>query len=392
MYIFAQIITKIHLTMKKLILFIFCIFTICLHALAYDTIVLRNGDFINAIVNEISSNQIKYKKASNPNGPLYTLEKHEVLSIKYENGDVDKFDSSTQPTKIDQSQNLHVKAVTAPDNEQKKGLYSSLPKLNLKASDKKSKDFFPIMAFTDSSVISTNELTISVSPEGAEYYDGGWKVKIGYTFMILNKTDNPIYIDKAICFKRDSDLNSKSYYDNAQTTVTHGNSTSGGIGVGFGSIGIGLGSGSSSSHSETYSVDRYLVIGPHSKANLAEYKYIRLSEKKAKFKTVSDIEYWGFDFLCESDLKQGEVKTYTEQNSPYSNSYQITYSTDKDFKNCYTFNFELYAKYIVGAKIKESKWSMGRGATNIVAEYQKIVPEFWTKSLSIIGTPGEFRK
>lgn len=378
--------------MKKMLLSIYAILALGLNVLADDIIVLRNGDFINGKVTEVSTNQIKYKKASNPSGPTYTLEIHEVLSIKYENGDVDKFESSSPDVKIDGSQHVRIKATPASDNEEKKELYANLPALNLKNSNKKSKEFFPIMAFTDSSIISTNELTIFVSPEGAEYNDGGWKVKIGYTFMIVNKTDNPIYIDRANCFKVNNDLDSKSYFDNSTTIVTRGNNTSGGVGIGIGSIGVGVTSGTSSSYSESYGVDRFLVIGPKSKANLVDYKYIRLSEKKAKFKTVSDIEYWGFDLLSESDIKQGEVKTYSEQNSPYSNSYQITYSTDQEFKESYTLDFELYAKYIVGAKMKESKWSMRLGATKIIEEYQKIIPEFWHSSYSIIGTPGKFRK
>ncbi len=377
--------------MKKLLL-VLCTLAFGLNILADDIIVLRNGNFINGKVIEVTSNQIKYKKATNPDGPLYSLEKNEVLSIKYENGDIDKFELSNSEVKLEESQNTYINAVPASDNEENKQLYANIPTLNLKSSNKNSKEFFPIMAFTESSVISTDELTIFVNPEGAEYYDGGWKVKIGYTFMIVNKTDNPIYIDRANCFRRYNDLDSKSYFDNTQTTVTHGNSTSGGIGVGLGAIGVGIGSGSSSSHSETYGVDRFLTIGPKSKANLVEYKYIRLSEIKAKFKTVSDIEYWGFDLLSESNLKQGEVRTYSEKDSPYKNSYQITYSTDQEFKKSYSMNFELYAKYIVGAKLKESKWSMGLGASKIIEEYQKVIPGFWSSNLSIIGTPGEFRK
>lgn len=378
--------------MKKIVIFVFFVFLISLNVLAHDIIVLRNGDIINGIVTEVSTSHIKYKKISNPDGPLYTLEKNEVLSIKYENGDVDKFDTSTPNTKVEQSQSVCIKAVPASDNEEQKEAYAKLPKLNLKTSNKISKEFFPIMAFTESSVISTNEVTIFVEPEGAEYYDGGWKVKIGYTFMILNKTDNPIYIDRANCFKRDSDLDSKSYFDNTQTTVTHGNNINGGIGIGVGALGVGIGSGSSSSHSETYGVDRFLVIGPKSKAKLVEYKYIRLSENKAEFKTVSDIEYWSFDFLSKSNLKQGEVKTYTEQDSPYSNSYQIKYSTDQEFKKSYILDFGLYAKYIVGAKMKAARWSMLAGAAKIVEEYNKFIPEFWHSSLTIIGTPGEYLK
>lgn len=85
-----------------------------------------------------------------------------------------------------------------------------------------------------------------------------------------------------------------------------------------------------------------------------------MSEKKAKFKTVSDIEYWGFNLNKNmvTPVTEGEVKDYSESDSPYSNKYFITYSTDPEFKNSFTLDFELYTKYIVGAKIKQNKWAM----------------------------------
>lgn len=358
---------------------------------ADDIIVFRNGEIVNAIVTEVTTTEVKYKKASNSNGPIYSANKETVLSIKYENGEIDKFDTKVGDSKdAENKETKRIKATPAEDNAQEKAQYATLPRLNLKTSNKKSKDFFPIMAFTDSSVISTNELKIIVTPEGAEFYDGGWKVKIGYTFTIVNKTDAPIYIDRANCFKRFNNGNTQSYFDNKQYTVTNNNASGISVGLGIGGIGVVSGGMSGSSDSETFGVDRFLVIGPKSKANLIDYKYIRLSEKKAKFKTVSDIEYWGFDLLCAPNITEGEVKTYTEDSSPYKNMYYITYSTDSDFKTNYNIKFELYAKYLVGAKMKKEKWSMAAGATKIVQEIQKIVPDFWTKSLTIVGAPGKF--
>ena len=87
----------------------------------------------------------------------------------------------------------------------------------------------------------------------------------------------------------------------------------------------------------------------------------------------------------------GQVNTYTEENSPYQNSYYITYSTDPEFRTSYNMAFELYAKHIVAAKMKKEVWSMALGPTRIIEEIQKKVPEFWSNSLVIVGTPGEFR-
>lgn len=388
--------------MRKLIFLLLFSFT-SIVMFADDVIVLRNGDIINGIVTEVQTNEIKYKKSSNPNGPVYAEPKSNVLSIKYGNGEVDKFDQTSQPNAIangSPAAPTKTKSIPMDDNTSIKAQYEVIPRLNIRSSKKKAKEFFPIMAFTDSSVISTKDLTIVIDPTAVEYYDGGWKVKMGYAIQIVNKTDQPIYIDRANSFRRFNDLSTQSYYDNQQTTVSHGNNSGGGIGLGIGPVGVGIGGSSGSTYSESHGTDRFLIIGPKSKANLLDYKYIRLSEKKAKFKTISDIEYWGFnlDKNIATPITEGEVKTYTEETTPYSNKYFITYSTDPEFKNCYTIDFELYAKHIVGAKIKHNKWAMSLpdgdsgqssvATSRMVSEIQNTIPDFWTNSLVIIGTVG----
>ena len=47
---------------------------------------MKNGDFVEGVVIEVLANEIKYKKATNPNGPIYSLPINSVLSIRYENG------------------------------------------------------------------------------------------------------------------------------------------------------------------------------------------------------------------------------------------------------------------------------------------------------------------
>ncbi|QHV99026.1 DUF4190 domain-containing protein [Spirosoma endbachense] len=59
-----------------------------------DQIVLRSGDVIEARIKEIGVNEIKYKKCDRPDGPDYTISKRDVLSIKYTNGDVERFSTN----------------------------------------------------------------------------------------------------------------------------------------------------------------------------------------------------------------------------------------------------------------------------------------------------------
>ncbi len=65
--------------------------TISLSASAQDTIVFRNGDSLTVSVKEISNEVVKYKRFSNPDGPLYIDIRDDISSIIYENGDIDYF-------------------------------------------------------------------------------------------------------------------------------------------------------------------------------------------------------------------------------------------------------------------------------------------------------------
>ena len=60
---------------------------------AQDNIVLRNGDEIPAKVVEIGRTELKYRKATNPDGPVYTALIGDVLLINYANGTKDTFGS-----------------------------------------------------------------------------------------------------------------------------------------------------------------------------------------------------------------------------------------------------------------------------------------------------------
>src|SRR4051812_47852142 len=56
---------------------------------AQDVIFLRSGEEISSNVTEVNPNEIKYKKTDNPDGPVYTALKTDVLLIKYKNGTKD---------------------------------------------------------------------------------------------------------------------------------------------------------------------------------------------------------------------------------------------------------------------------------------------------------------
>ena len=60
-------------------------------AMAQDVIVKTDQTTVMSKVLEITSTEIKYKKWNNQDGPTYSIDRSEVLSINYENGEVEFF-------------------------------------------------------------------------------------------------------------------------------------------------------------------------------------------------------------------------------------------------------------------------------------------------------------
>lgn len=75
------------------------------HAMLYaqDTIVFKNGTKVFAHVREINPDLVRYQKADNPSGPLYTVARAEVDSIVYTNGTRDVFDANPAARPPDQA-------------------------------------------------------------------------------------------------------------------------------------------------------------------------------------------------------------------------------------------------------------------------------------------------
>lgn len=79
--------------MKNLILF--CI-SFPITFFSQDIIFKKDAEEIQAKVMEIGTNDIKYKKFSNPNGPTYVISKNDLFMIKYENGEKDVFNKNSK--------------------------------------------------------------------------------------------------------------------------------------------------------------------------------------------------------------------------------------------------------------------------------------------------------
>lgn len=63
----------------------------CLAGMAQDVIVCKDGTSLLGKVAEVTEAEVKYRKADNPDGPLYTLKVADLMRINYENGQSDIF-------------------------------------------------------------------------------------------------------------------------------------------------------------------------------------------------------------------------------------------------------------------------------------------------------------
>ena len=74
-------------------LFVLVLLALSSNISAQDVIVKKDGSVIQSKVVEITSDVIKYKKFTNLDGPTYSVSVSEILSINYENGETEKFES-----------------------------------------------------------------------------------------------------------------------------------------------------------------------------------------------------------------------------------------------------------------------------------------------------------
>ena len=60
---------------------------------AQDTLSMRSGENMLVKVIEVGTSEVKYRKLDNLNGPIFSILKSDLLTIKYENGTKDDFSS-----------------------------------------------------------------------------------------------------------------------------------------------------------------------------------------------------------------------------------------------------------------------------------------------------------
>lgn len=89
--------------MIRLISTTFLLYSISWSSFSQDTIIYISNVQTEAKVLEIDQKEIKYKKYSNVDGPTYTVDRSEILSIKFSNGEIEEFRPRVAESKKDTS-------------------------------------------------------------------------------------------------------------------------------------------------------------------------------------------------------------------------------------------------------------------------------------------------
>lgn len=394
---------------------------VSLTAFAQDIIICRNGDEISSKVLKISKTEIEYKKWKNQDGPAYTIAKAEVFMIKYQNGEKDVFKETPAaqtssageetPADSEQGPNEPIMATPADNNaeliaEYNNEVHEYFLKYPEKNKIKKADRYISILGITASSILSTDDIEISlvqVNKENSYWYIYGHSIgetikppyepysngpEPKYAIIIKNKTSRVVYIDKAACFCTSSTGKTKKYYDHTEYTVTEGGNSGSGASVNLGSVADALGVGGAvgtlaggvnvggdkgkfSATTTTYKNDRVLTIPPQSSVVLSEDAYRKHPTNRKEYIITGSYEYHKLPKLS---LNVDEIKQFTEDNTP-SNivNYMITYSLDKELKNCFMVNFGVYVKEVFGIRYSLSyyirKGLKSKTPKTIVAEY-----------------------
>lgn len=355
---------------------LFCFIFTSVASMAQDVIVKNDGSTILSKVVKVGDKEIEYKKHNSSSERLYSISTSDVMAINYEDGDKDVFGSKER--KSNESSSESAKLVDkSPDAKNKELLniynrtYKFTDKIN--RSNKIAKCCLLIFGVKSNSIMSNEDVEMHIirkieeSPYGIDHTN--------YYINLTNKTDKTIYIDKGNSFRIYNNGEYHCYYDNTeQTTVNLGGGNGASIGLGSiaGVLGIGgavgqlasgvsIGGGSNHSTSKTYSQQRILAIPPHANVNLTEDRWVQTKKgnllSSSEYDLIEESETFDYEYVKSSDLglkrgmvRLGENLCYSEDNSPYTKQYIITYSSDANFSNYSILKATVFLHQLVGCQ------------------------------------------
>ncbi len=369
--------------MKRFVLQ-FVILLSAIGAYAQDVIVMKNGDIIQSKVQEITSTEIKYKKFSNLDGPIYTIEKTTVLSINYENGEKELITSNDVAVKEEST--VPAVEIGLPDEESNQTVLNYVNGSDVTyvgeedKREKKANYFYCKLGALESSQFVNKDIEISMGikngdDEVAERMRTNIKAKTSdcrtkLYVRVKNKTDKTIYIDLANTFFKRGEQSSP-FYSPQVTSTTNVGST--GASVNLGAVtggllnGVNVGGGKSSASTTVTYAQRIIAIAPMSSQDL-EPQYIFNFDHQPTypgFSTKRTFVYY------HAKCKRGEEFCWDYNSSPLKCGTYLTYSFDENFSAKSNMNIDLYlAKIIAGsANVWNGKVDLSSNAPLVFKAY-----------------------
>lgn len=336
---------------------------------AQDTLVLNDGTLIKSKVVEITESLLKYKKYSNLDGPVYTIDKKQVLAVHYENGEQESFKAQEQQTVQtqveEQSIQQEIEVPVADNNAELIAKYNEPPMLSTKCkiSDKPAKHSAGKFGITKGSVLANTDIEINIDMTTESDCERVWR----YGIRVKNKTDKNIYIDLGNCFAIEPDGEFRAFYDGTtQKSLNNGKTNGGAVNLGgvanalgvvgaVGAIagGVTLGGSSQNSLTTTYTNERFVAIPPHGETYISAYKEVILDygtifSGVQEYEILSSGEYFYGVPIKKGLVTKGGIYTFNEEDSPYKKDYIITYSEDPNFRTYTKVDFRVFLQYIIG--------------------------------------------
>ena len=380
--------------MKRVIvatLTIFCLLTVA----AQDIIVKKDGDTLRVYDLKINAKFITYREYPGKDSPSKRIGKAKVLSVKKNRGnsiEISKPDpvpvKVQKPVKVQEkdtvvyfTETVQGAAVTtskekpakepkgevwrpqAADNAQLVEAYNRIYGGYAGKVQKKSKASraVGIMGMKISSTLSNEDVTFEISKcEESSMH---------YKIFVRNKSNKTIYLDLENSCRLYNDDTFKYYYTGKQIKQ---NSKSNQKLVLTDRLPLSqtgyAGKRSGSTHTATLKYEgkketskvvkeqRIISIPPMGKAALPPEvtidEYDEIIESYEKFSATISRDRFG--------LYTWQITTFDEQESPYCNTFQITYSHDKSFNVYSTVMFTLYMKQLIGLGTGFSKFDETR--------------------------------
>ena len=151
---------------------------------AQDTLVLNDGTLIKSKVIEITESSLKYKKYSNLNGPIYTIDKNQVLSIHYENGEQESFKTQQQTQRQEQEHQAQyeeqklIEVPIADNNRELIAKYNEPMLYKGKISKEPAKFVTAKFGITKESILSNEDVEISICRTISGTFDGEYAIQV----------------------------------------------------------------------------------------------------------------------------------------------------------------------------------------------------------------------